>query len=854
MSLSSRRLSFILLTGFLACLVAATFSSLATHVRFGLEFRGGYEIYYVVNPAPGKTLLAKDDLLQTVAILSKRADSIGITEPDIRVEGANHIRVKLAGLTSAEESRSLLGSSQGLPTQLTEKYTQTVGSVLGKTALAETVQAGLIGIACIFLLLVGLYRTAGLIAAFCTLVYLWLLLIVFTASGATLSLSAVVAFVLGIGMAADASIICLERMREEIDLGRSLREAVENGFKGSLPTIRDANLVTALAMIALFAAGIGPIQGFALTMLVSIVISVATNFFLIRRLMLWLVDTQWVSQRGLIGKGKSRTTKARRFNFVGRGKTAIVVSLLTIVSGSLYYRAHGLNLDIDFTAGTALDIDVDRAITQETATQIMTGAGTIPATVAVGGAQNQHIAVRFDEVLKPADLKQIIAAFKGKYQTVEYEENTADPGVARDFATRAIYAVIAAFASIAIYIGLRFSWAIALATLLPIIQDILIVSAIFSLFKLEIDVTYIAALLTIIGYSLNDKIVIFGRIVENVKKSPPMDALALWGLINLSISQTLGRSLYTVLTVVMASTCLYLFACEPLQMFSLALVLGLISGAVSSIFMSSAIWLTLSRRKLQVAKVGSMLKVSPKRIPHLASTPFLGALLVVCMVGVGGWFWVPAQATSGKTAVSASTSLGDLSSFRTITVDTARLVDTGDLKAAKARITDLETAWDQAEETLRPKSPASWTSVDKSIDRALSQLRSGKPDPKACADALKTLLAKLDSQQVGTVTAVAAPSAGAMGDLSYLTVIITDTEKLLGIGDMKGARARITDLESTWDQNEEKLRAIDPEGWTSIDKSLDRALKQVRTGSPDLTACTEALKTLATKIDSKRLH
>jgi preprotein translocase SecF subunit len=854
MSLSSRRLSFILLTGLLACLVAATFSSLATHVRFGLEFRGGYEIYYVVNPAPGKTQLAKDDLLQTVAILSKRADSIGITEPDIRVEGANHIRVKLAGLTSAEESRSLLGSSQGLPTQLTEKYTQTVGSVLGKTALAETVQAGLIGIACIFLLLVGLYRTAGLIAAFCTLVYLWLLLIVFTASGATLSLSAVVAFVLGIGMAADASIICLERIREEIDLGRSLREAVENGFKGSLPTIRDANLVTALAMIALFAAGIGPIQGFALTMLVSIVISVATNFLLIRRLMLWLVDTQWLSQRWLIGKGKPRATKARRFNFVGLGKTAIVVSLLTIVSGSLYYRAHGLNLDIDFTAGTALDIDVDRAITQETATQIMTGAGTIPATVAVGGAQNQHIAVRFDEVLKPADLKQIITAFKGKYQTVEYEENTADPGVARDFATRAIYAVIAAFASIAIYIGLRFSWAIALATLLPIVQDILIVSAIFSLFKLEIDVTYIAALLTIIGYSLNDKIVIFGRIVENVKKSPPVDALALWSLINLSISQTLGRSLYTVLTVVMASTCLYLFACEPLQMFSLALVLGLISGAVSSIFMSSAIWLTLSRRKLQVAKVGSTLKISPKRIPHLASTPFLGALLVVCMVGVGGWFWVPAQATAGKTAVSASTSLGDLSSFRTITVDTARLVDAGDLKAAKARITDLETAWDQAEETLQPKSPASWTSVDKSIDRALSQLRSGKPDPKACADALKTLLAKLDSQQISAVTPVAAPSAGSMGDLSYLKVMITDTEKLLGSGDMKGARARITDLESTWDQNEEKLRAIDPEGWTSIDKSLDRALKQVRTGSPDLAACTEALSTLATKIDSKSVN
>jgi preprotein translocase SecF subunit len=516
-----------------------------------------------------------------------------------------------------------------------------------------------------------------------------------------------------------------------------------------------------------------------------------------------------------------------------------------------------LNLDIDFTSGTALDIDVDRAITQETATQIMTEAGTIPATVAVGGAENKHIAVRFDEVLKPTDLKQIIAAFKGKYQSVEYEENTADPGVARDFATRAIYAVIAAFASIALYIGLRFSWAIALATLLPIVQDILIVSAIFSLFKLEIDVTYIAALLTIIGYSLNDKIVIFGRIVENAKKSPPGDAVSLAVLINQSISQTLGRSLYTVLTVVMASVCLYLFACEPLQMFSLALVLGLISGAVSSIFMSSAIWLTLSRRKLQVAKAGSTLKNTQGTVPHLASIPFLGAVLALCMVGVGGWFWMPAQATSGQPAISASTAasaLGNLSVFRKITLDTAQLVQNGDMKAARVRITELETAWDQAEETLQPKSPSDWTSIDKSIDRALSRLRSGTPDPAACAEALKTLLAKLDSKQGDASPTPAPTTSGSMGDLSYLNVIVSDTEKLLASGDMKGARARITDLESAWDKAEETLRPIDPQGWTSIDKSLDRALKQVRTGSPDLAACTEALNTLVTKINSKSSH
>lgn len=166
--------------------------------------------------------------------------------------------------------------------------------------------AGAIGIACIFLLLLVLYRGMGLLAAFSTLVYLWLLVIVFNAVHATLSLSAVVAFVLGIGMAADASIICFERIREELSLGREPVEAARLGFKESFPTIRDANLVTALAMVALFVAGIGPIQGFSLTMLASIVIAVSTNFFLVRILCLWLAESKLLSPAMLVGGKKTK--------------------------------------------------------------------------------------------------------------------------------------------------------------------------------------------------------------------------------------------------------------------------------------------------------------------------------------------------------------------------------------------------------------------------------------------------------------------------------------------------------------------------------------------------------------------
>ncbi len=847
MTNSTSRLYLVLVVGILSCLLGLTARRLASQVRFGLEFRGGYEIYYVAEPVEGKTYVTTEDMVATAHILRQRADSIGMAEPEIHIEGENHIRVKLAGLTSADESRSLLGSAQGLPTVLTEKYTQTVGSVLGKTALKETMTAGAIGIACIFVLLLILYRGMGVLAAFSTLIYLWALVVVFNASHATLSLSAVVAFVLGIGMAADASIICFERIREELSRGHDPVEAVRLGFKESFPTIRDANLVTALAMVALFVAGIGPIQGFSLTMLVSIVIAVGTNFFFVRILCLWLAQSNLLSPAMLIGgKSSNKGKTLRAFDFVGFGKTAIVISALTIVSGALYYRAHGLNLDIDFTAGTALDIDLDRSIDQDNATRIMSEAGTVPATVAIGGKENEHIAARFDEILQPAELKRIIAAFQSKYGKVEYEENTADPGVARDFATRAIYAVAAAFVSIFLYIGLRFSWSIALATVVPILQDILIVSAIFSLFKLEIDVTYIAALLTIMGYSLNDKIVIFGRIRENLKRASDTSGGSLRDLVNQSIRQTLGRSIYTVLTVVIASACLYLFACEPLQMFALAILLGLVSGAYSSIFISSVVWLSIR------ARVTARGAFNPGTKPYLATQGFLAPMGMIAVVGIGGWVAIPNLMPMQVTQLALADKvrgapLGDLSPFSRIASDSLVLVQRGDLQGAKARIKDLETAWDKAEEKMRPMSPDDWTAVDKSIDRALAQLRAGKPDAAACEATLRSLIAKMDSFQPPPKQT---SKSGPLGDLTTYEKIALDTLKLVEKSDFKAAKSRITDLETAWDKAEEKMRPMSPDDWTAVDKSIDRALAKVRSGQPDQKECVTALKALISKLSS----
>jgi preprotein translocase SecF subunit len=558
-----------------------------------------------------------------------------------------------------------------------------------------------------------------------------------------------VAFVLGMGIAADASIICFERIREELARGMDLSKAVRNGYAGSFATIRDANLVTALAMIALFIAGIGPIQGFSITMFASIIISVTTNFFLTGFLVRQLADAKILSEAVFVGRRIKIARKPRSFDFVGAGRKVFFVSMLIVVIGALSYHEHNLNLDIDFTAGTALDIDVDRPINLAVATDIITSAGTPPATVAIGGQNNTHIAARFDEVLNSKDLRPIIDAFKTKYTTVEYEENTADPGVARDFAHRAVLAIVMACISIVIYLGFAFSWRVSLSILGLIIHDLLIVVALFSIFRCEIDVTFIAALLTIIGYSLNDKIVIFWRIRDNSPgrslkhhhNSEAPDKLI--DRVNASIRQTLNRSIYTVLTVVIASICLYFFACEPLQMFSLALIIGLISGALSSVFLVGPLWLSL----------GGRAQTQESRFYRYAVA---SAAIVSAGVVASVFMWPnhaishPEPAQKTDFAIPYLTKqpfgpLGNLTTYRGIAEDALSLVNTGNFPAAKKRIKGLEASWDKAEERLRPMNTETWMALDKSIDRVLTQLRSGSPDKTDSEIALKSFIVKCES-------------------------------------------------------------------------------------------------------------
>ncbi len=584
----------VLIVAIIAIAITFTGPSLVQNTRIGLEFKGGYEILYKVESLNSK-VLDKSLLLQEAQALESQANTLGISEPEVRIEGTDQIRVLLAGITNGDEIRSVLNKSNNIPVKITEQYSQTVGGVLGASDLHDTVFAGIVALSITFVLLILLYRIKGFIAIFTLIVYLWLLLLAFNLLHATLSLAAIVAFVLGVGVAAGSNIIFFERIKEEFRADSLPTQALKDSYASSLRTIFDSNVTIIIGTIVLFAMGIGPIRGFALTMTLSILVSFISNVFLARLLMnlffLHKYNTIEIEDKRII---KSPDLPMGLDIQKNRNIFLLAASLVLIVGiGSIAFSP--FNYDIDFKAGTALDVTLPTSIDQEHATSVMEDAGIPPATVAVGGKNSNQIAARFDDVLTHEQVATVVDAFKNEYGGgVAYVENTSDPSVAQQLAIKAIIAILLSLGAMFIFIALRFNWRMATAATIGIIFVGLFVLCVFSVFKLEIDVTFIAAMLTIIGYAANEVVVVFDRIRENTilaNGENPADTM------NQSIKQVFTRSIYTVSIVVIGSACLYFFGAEPLQMFSLAIFVGLLTGTFVSICVAPAIWSYLSSIK-----------------------------------------------------------------------------------------------------------------------------------------------------------------------------------------------------------------------------------------------------------------
>ncbi|WHY18364.1 protein translocase subunit SecF [Paenibacillus sp. G2S3] len=292
----------------------------------------------------------------------------------------------------------------------------------------------------------------------------------------------------------------------------------------------------------------------------------------------------------------------KELDFIHLSKFFYVFSIALTVAGLIFLATFGLNYSVDFKAGSNVDISLSKNLTLEEVNSAIekTGISSEPS-ITLG---SERVNVRYDQVLDEQQDEALKSEILKLDDKASFEINTVDTEMSKELARNAIYAVLISCLGIIIYVSIRFEWRFALAAIVSLIHDAFMVVAIFSIFRLEVDLTFIIAVLTIIGYSINDTIVIFDRIRENLRFGKQKTYEDLKELVNKSVAQTLMRSLYTAFTVFIAAFCLLILGGESIKMFSLAMVIGLLFGAYSSIFIASPIWLLLKKREKPKVKSG----------------------------------------------------------------------------------------------------------------------------------------------------------------------------------------------------------------------------------------------------------
>lgn len=526
----------------------------------------------------------------------------------------NSPQVVIDGSFTVEEAQRLadLLNAGSLPVDLTEVYTTSVSAQFGVDALNETIFAGALGILFIFLFMLAIYRFGGIISIITLSLYIYLVVLVFELMNGVLTLPGIAALILGVGMAVDANIITFERMKEELREGKSMIAAFESANKNSLSTILDANITTLIAATVLFIYGTSSVKGFATLLIVSIVLSFVTTVFISRFLMgLWIKSRALNKRQSWIGVKTDQirdlndtseiepTFFNKRIDFVAHRKKYFMASGALIIAGLISLAIGGLNLSIDFTSGTRVEIDTVQNISEEEVLDHFEAFEYEVDTVTFAGENNEIAVVRLSDQLNQEQVAEVRSYFNEAYGT-EASISTVSPVVGQQLARNALMAVAIASVFIVIYVTIRFEFNFALAAIIALLHDAFLIIAIFSITQVEFNITIVAAILTIVGYSINDTIVNFDRIRENVKKKKSVrsfDQLA--RIVNDSLIQTLARSINTVLTVIVAAIFLWVFGASAITNFSFALVIGLFAGMYSSNFIAAQLWLVLRGRNIK---------------------------------------------------------------------------------------------------------------------------------------------------------------------------------------------------------------------------------------------------------------
>ena len=511
----------------------------------------------------------------------------------------------ITGNFSIEESTNLavLLRAGALPAELTYVEERTIGPELGQDSIDAGKIASIVAFAAVLIFMVASYGWFGVIANVALILNVGMIFGLLSMIGATLTLPGIAGIVLTIGMAVDANVLVFERIREELKAGRGPARAIELGYEKALSAILDANITTFITAVILFIMGSGPVRGFSVTLGLGILTSVFTAIFLTR-----LMVVIWFERkrpRSFEIKGLRMAPQGRVFDFFKRSIATLGASGLAMVASVLLFLVIGLNFGIDFRGGTTIRTESTQAVDvgayRDALTPLALGDISIVKVNDVNFRDDQHVSqIRIEaqegqEAITPETMTVIERALAEVDPAITFPSvESVGPKVSGELVTTAVLAVVAAIAAVLVYIWLRFEWQFSLGAVAALVHDVVLTIGIFSLLGIKFDLAIIAALLTIVGYSLNDTVVVFDRVRENLRRYKKMD---LKEVLNLSINETLARTMMTSVTTLLALIALYVLGGDVIRGFVFAMIWGVIVGTYSSIFVASAILLRLGVKR-----------------------------------------------------------------------------------------------------------------------------------------------------------------------------------------------------------------------------------------------------------------
>ncbi|SLN15391.1 bifunctional preprotein translocase subunit SecD/SecF [Roseovarius albus] len=512
----------------------------------------------------------------------------------------------ITGRFTVEESTNLavLLRAGALPAGLDFLEERTIGPELGADSIEAGKIACIVAFAMVLVFMALSYGTFGIFANIALIINVGLIFGLLSMLGATLTLPGVAGIVLTIGMAVDANVLVFERIKEEIKSSKGPARAIELGYEKALSAITDANITTFITAVILFAMGSGPVRGFAITLGIGIITSVFTAIFVTR-----LMAVIWFERRRpktvLQGKYLRLVPKNTKWDFFRRWRVSLGVSAVLIVVAMASFAIQGLNFGIDFKGGTTIRTEsaqpIDIGEYRSAIQPLELGDVSITEVFDPTFDEDQNVAMiriqaQDGEEAVSADVTQNTLK---ALQTVDPElkftsVESVGPKVSGELITAAVIAVVLAIGAVLFYIWLRFEWQFAVGAVAALIHDVVLTIGVFSELQIQFDLAIIAALLTIVGYSLNDTVVVFDRVRENLRKykQKPLSEV-----LNLSINETLSRTVMTSVTTLLALLSLYVLGGDVIRGFVFAMIWGVIVGTYSSIFVASSIllWLGVKR-------------------------------------------------------------------------------------------------------------------------------------------------------------------------------------------------------------------------------------------------------------------